>query len=173
MRANLSIAREKLAAEPEETVYQQKVQGLAIELLKRELQIFSSRTERYPKDMNLKLELADRLMRVKKWPQAIPHLQKATQDTRLKAKALFMMGKCFMHDDKLSLARGQFERSLPELNSETDPKLFTEAHYLMGRVCEELGDTTTAEKHYGEILVVDYEYKDTLKRLEALQGGGE
>ena len=141
MRAHLAIAREKLAAEPDEPVYEKKVQGLATELLKRELQVFSRRTDRYPQDMQLKLELADRLMRIKKWPQAIPLLQKASQHTRLKAKAMFLQGKCFMYDNKLSLARGLFDRAIPELNADTDPKLFTEAHYLTGRVCEELGDT--------------------------------
>jgi len=172
MRANLAIAREKQAAESDEPVYQKKVQGLANELLKRELQVFSHRTDRYPQDMSLKLELAERLMRIKKWPQAIPLLQKASAHTRLKAKALFMQGKCFMYDNKLSLARGLFERSIPELNADTDPKLFTEAHYLAGRVYEELGDAASAENHYGEVLVVNYDYKDTLKRLEALQAGG-
>jgi hypothetical protein len=39
-------------------------------------------------------------------------------------------------------------------------------------VCDELGDKPTAEKHYGEVLVVDYEYKDAKDRLEKLQGGG-
>lgn len=173
MRANLSIAREKLAAEPDEAIYQQKVQALSTELLKRELQVFSSRVERYPKEMNLKIELADRLMRIKKWPQAIPLLQQASQHTRLKGRAYFMQGKCFMHDNKLKLARGQFERAIPEISFDSDPKMFVEAHYLMGRVCEELGDTPTAEHHYSEVLVVDYEYKDTVKRLETLQGGDE
>ncbi len=171
MRANLAIVREKQAAEPDEPVYQKKVQGLANELVKRELQVFSHRTDRYPQDMNLKLELADRLMRIKKWPQAIPLLQKASQHTRLKARAHFMLGKCFMYDNKLSLARGQFDRAIPELNADTDPKLFTEAHYLAGRVCEELSDTTAAENHYGDVLVIDYDYKDTQKRFETLQGG--
>ncbi|MGD9856413.1 MAG: tetratricopeptide repeat protein [Planctomycetaceae bacterium] len=170
MRANLAIAREKLAAQPDEPVYQQKVQGLVTELLKRELQVFGNREQRQPRNMHLKLELADRLMRIKKWPQAIPLLQKASQDSRLKGRAHFMQGKCFMHDNKLTLARGQFDRALPEISIESDPKLFLEAHYLMGRVCEGLGDKATAEKHYGEVITHEYEYKDALQRLETIQG---
>ncbi|MBX3438074.1 MAG: tetratricopeptide repeat protein, partial [Planctomycetaceae bacterium] len=173
MRANLAIAREKLAASPDEAAYQQKVQGLATELLKRELQVFSHRVERYPKEMNLKVELADRLMRIKKWPQAIPLLQKATQHTRLKARAHFMLGMCFMHDAKLSLARGQFERALPELSPDADLKMFSDAYYWAARVCEQLGDKPTAEKYYGELITHNYEYKDAQQRFEALQGGEE
>ncbi len=41
----------------------------------------------------------------------------------------------------------------------------------MARVTEQLGDKATAEKHYGEVLVVDYDYKDARQRLEAIQGG--
>jgi tetratricopeptide (TPR) repeat protein len=171
MRRNLALAREKAAADPDEPVYQNKVQGLATELLKRELHVFSNRVERYPNNMGLKLELADRLMRVKKWPEAIPLLQKAAQHTKLKGRSLFMQGKCFMHVNQLPMAKGVFSRALPEMDFASDPKTFIEAHYLMARVCEELGDTAAAEKHYGEVLVVEYDYKDALQRLEALQAG--
>lgn len=173
MRQNLALAREKAAAEPDEPVYQRKVKELRIELLKRELQVFSGRTERYPKDMQLKVEFADRLMQAKKWQQAIPYLQEAVHHTKLKGRAYFMLGKCFMHDGKLKLARGQFERALPEIDptNDTQKSLLVEAHYLMGRLCEELGDLAAAEDHYSEVITVNYDYKDALKRLERLQEG--
>ena len=63
------------------------------------------------------------------------------------------------------------ERAVPDLNVEQDEELFKEAHYLLSRISEELGDKETAEKHYGEVLVIDYEYKDARERLEKLQGG--
>ncbi|MCA9077823.1 MAG: tetratricopeptide repeat protein [Planctomycetaceae bacterium] len=173
MRHNLAIAREKAASDPDEPVYQEKLKKVATELLKRELHVFSGRVERYPKDMQLKVEFADRLMRVKKWQQAIPLLQPAAQHTKLKGRALFMLGKCFMHDGKIKLARGQIERALPEIDpsDDTQKSLLLEAHYVMGRICEELGDTVVAEEQYGEVITIDYDYKDALKRLEKLQGG--
>ncbi len=171
MRHNLAIAREKAAGSPDEPVYQEKVKALATELLKRELQVFNGRVDRYPKDMQLKIEFADRLMRIKKWQQAIPLLQKATQHTKLKGKAHLLCGKCFMQDNKLGLAKGQFERALPELDPETDKNLFLECHYLAGRVAEQQGDKVAAEKHYGEVITVEFDYKDALKRLEDLQSG--
>ena len=63
---------------------------------------------------------------------------------------LVALGKCFLYDKKGSLARGQFERALPELNFDQDPNQFKETYYLLGRVCEELGDKAAAEKYYGE-----------------------
>ena len=170
MRKNLEIARENAASD--ETA-KKNAQELEKELVKRELQVFLAREHRYGKDMKLKMEIAKRFMQFGKWAEAIPRLQKASNDTRLKAQALARLGMCFYKDGKLSLARGQLERAVPELNHERDPKLFKDAHYNLGRILEELGDTAGAEKHYGEILVVDYDYRDAKERLEKLQSGGQ
>jgi tetratricopeptide (TPR) repeat protein len=171
MRHNNLLAQEKATQNPDEEVYQNRARELDSELLKRELQVLSKRVERYPQDMNLKLEFAERLMRIKKWSQAIPLLQRASQHARLKGRALYQLGKCFLHDNKPQLARGQLERALPEIDANADPKMFCEGHYMMARICEQLGDPANAEKHYGEVLVIDYEYKDCRERLEKIQAG--
>ena len=172
MRLNLGLAKEQAAANKDDEKLKKAARELDVELLKRELQVFAKRIERYPQELSLKMQYAERLMRIKKWAQAIPQLQKASQNVRIKGKALYLLGKCFMNDGKASLARGQFERALPELDHDTDAQLFLDCHYLLARGCEELGDSDAAEKHYGEVLVYDYEYKDTRERLEKLQGGG-
>jgi hypothetical protein len=111
-------------------------------------------------------------MQKQQWALAIPLLQKSSQDPRLKKMAHVSLGKCFVYDKKPQLARGQFERAIPDLNFDQDPELFKECHYLLARVCEELRDLPAAENHYGEVLAVDYEYRDTNERHEKLQGGG-
>lgn len=169
LRRNRDIAREKAS---EDETAKKNWEELEKELAKRELQVYLSREERYPQDMKLKLEIGQRFMRFGKWAEAIPRLQKASQDTRLKGQGLANLGKCFYQDNKPQLARGQLERALPELNQERDPKLYKETLYLLGRICEELSDQPKAEHYYGEILVIDYDYKDARVRLEKLQGGG-
>ena len=57
------------------------------------------------------------------------------------------------------------------LNFDQDPDGYKDTYYLLGRVCEELGDKPAAEKYYGEVIVVDYEYKDANDRLTKLQSG--
>lgn len=173
MRYNLGLAKEQAAANKEDEKLKKAAKELDVELVKRELQVFAKRIERYPQELSLKMQYAERLMRIKKWAQAIPQLQKASQNVRIKGKALYLLGKCFMNDGKASLARGQFDRALPELDHDVDPQIFLDCHYLAGRVGEELGDTPAAETHYGEVLVYDYEYKDARQRMEALQGGAE
>lgn len=170
MRLNVELGKAR-AAKSSDPVDRENVSALSVELIKREIEILGARVERYPQDMNKKYDLATRFMKLQKWTLAIPLMQRASQDPRLKGKALLGLGKCFIYDKKLPLARGQLERAIPELNHEQDPDSYKEGHYLLGRVLEELGDKTNAEKHYGDVLVVDYDYKDCRKRLEDIQGG--
>lgn len=169
LRRNRDTARELAASD--ETA-KKNYEELEKELVKRELQVFLSREQRYPQDMKLKMEIAQRFMRFAKWSEAIPRLQKAAQDTRLKGQALALSGNCFYRDGKAQLARGQLERAIPELNQEKDPKLYKETLFTLGLICEEMGDVPKAEQYFGDILVIDYDYKDARKRLENLQAGG-
>ena len=167
---NIELGKAK-AAKSNDATMRENIAALAQDMLKREIEIFTARVERYPKDMNRKFELAIRFMSSQKWSLAIPLLQQASQDPRLKGKALLKLGMCFIKDKKLPMARGQLERAVPDMNFNADPDSFKECHYWLGRVLEQLGDKAGAEKHYGEVLVVDYDYRDTRERLEKLQGG--
>ncbi|CAK9049177.1 TPR_REGION domain-containing protein, partial [Durusdinium trenchii] len=171
MRFNLSVAREKADASENEALRKQAAE-MANELRNREIEILNARVERYPMNMALKYQLGTLLMQLQKWPQAIELLQRASQDPRLKTKALVSLGKCFIYDKKLPLAKSQLERAIPDLDFNVLPDTFKEAHYLLARVSEELKDLPTAEKHYGEVLVVDYGYRDSRERLESIQTGG-
>jgi tetratricopeptide (TPR) repeat protein len=170
MRLNIELGKAR-AAKSSDPVDRENVSALSMELIKREIEILGARVERYPQDMNKKYDLALRFMKTQKWTMAIPQLQKACLNPKLKGKALLALGKCFIYDKKLPLARAQLERALPEMNHDSDPDSFKEAHYLLGRVLEELGDKANAEKHYGEVYSMDSDYKDVRKRYEDIQGG--
>jgi tetratricopeptide (TPR) repeat protein len=170
MKYNVDQAKEQAGQAGTDEARKQAA-ALSIQLRDRQIEVLSARVERYPANLNIKLDLALLLMQLQKWAQAIPLLQRASQDPRLMTKALVALGKCFVYDKKLPLARGQFERAIPGLNPNAQPETFKECHYLLARVCEELGDQPAAEKHFGEVLVIDYEYKDARERLEKLQGG--
>ena len=91
-------------------------------------------------------------------------------DPRIKVESLVLLGECFAKDGKLDLGRRQFEKALDGLSATDKPDPFKTAHYYLGRIYEKAKKNDQAEHHYGEILAVDYEYKDVLKRLEGLQG---
>ena len=45
------------------------------------------------------------------------------------------------------------------------PAEFVASHYYLGCAFESLNDLKAAEKHYIEVLAIDYDYKDTLQRI--------
>jgi tetratricopeptide (TPR) repeat protein len=171
LRHNIGLA--KAAAQNNPAEGDAQVAALKKELLQREIEVFSSRVERYPKDAGRKLELARRFMKVKKFDTAIPLLQGSVVDVRIEGEVLLLLGKCFLAIGNRVVAMRQLERVLPKLNAHDRADLFCEAHYILARLYEESGDRDKAENHYNEILAVDYAYKDARQRFEKLQGGGD
>lgn len=139
-------------------------------LIKREIDVMKRRVERYPADLRIKFELAQRFIRIKKWSSAISLLQQSVKDTRISSEALVALGKCFYAENKKELAKRQFEKALPNLSADNDHEkvLYNETHYLLARLYEESKEKDKAADHYSEILAVDYDYRDAKKRLEDL-----
>jgi tetratricopeptide (TPR) repeat protein len=167
----VEIAKEQFRANLEDKALKQRAVDLSNELLKREVEVFSGRVERYPQDLRIKYELAKRHMKMQKWQLAIPLFQQARGDQRIKGEALVALGKCFFYDNKPQLARRQFEAATTEVNYEEQPELYKDAYYSLGRLCEEMKEATVAEECYQKVLEVDYGFRDTVKRLDALQAG--
>ncbi|MCA9064432.1 MAG: tetratricopeptide repeat protein [Planctomycetaceae bacterium] len=168
LRLDVIAAGERVRKNPDKERLVEKYTTLKAELTEKEIDVFTRRIERHPQDMRLRYDLAERLKKIKNYAKAIPLLQQAVSDSRLKTDALVMLGECFMFDGKLDLARRQFEKGLEGLNSQDRPDAFRTAHYCLGRIYEKSGKRELAEHHYHEILAVDYEYRDVLKRLEGL-----
>lgn len=171
-RNDVQEAEERVKKNPGKERLVEKFNALSQELLQKELEIFARRIERHPNDMRMRYDLAERYRQVKQWAKAIPLLQQATTDNRLKSDALVALGDCFVKDGKIDLGRRQFERALELISAQDKPDAFRTAHYWLGRIYEKAGRTEQAEHHYHEILAVDYEYRDVLQRLETLQGAG-
>ena len=168
MRHNLGLAKEAVGRNGDDEDAKKNLKALNGELLKREIEVFSSRVERYPNDLKMKFELGNRFIRLKKYAQAIPLLQVCIKDQRLETGALTALGKCFLAEKKNKLAMRQFEKAVETVDVLEEPDLFKESHYWLARLLTEAGDQTAAEHSYTEVLAVDYEYKDALARMEAL-----
>ena len=169
MRNAAGLAREDARANSDDEKLVANAKALATELLQREIEVLSSRCDRYPNDMRFKMELGKRFMRADRPQQAVPLLQQASSDTRMKHHALVLLGEAFLKLKKADLARRQFEKALDGLSPQDHPDEFKAAHYFLGRIYEKKGIIDKADHHYTEILAIDYEYRDVLKRLESLQ----
>ncbi len=166
LRQNLAIARQTRETDP---VANKNYQELKVELLKREIEVFSSRVDRYPKDSRWKYELSLRYMKLRDWNKAIPLLQQSVADVRLKGEILVALAKCFDAVGNKLLARRQLEQAVQVINSHDKTTLFSEAHYCLARLCEQSKEKDQAISHYNEVLSVDYSYADARERLEKLQ----
>lgn len=170
VRKNLLFAKEAASQNPDDAVAKQNRIDLAKELLDQEIEVYSRRTERYPNDMKLKNELAQRFMQANKPALAIPLLQAASKDARLEAQVLVNLGMCFLKQKQNPLAARQFKKAIEKLTAGEHPGPFKDCHYWLGRLAEEAGELAGAEAHYLEILGIDYSYKDVAARLEKIQG---
>lgn len=170
VRKNLLFAKEAANKNPDDAVAKQNRIDLAKELLDQEIEVYSRRTERYPNDMKLKNELAQRFMQANKPALAIPLLQQASKDVRLEAQVLVNLGMCFLKQKQNPLATRQFKKAVEKLTASEHPQPFKDCHYWLARLAEEAKDLAGAETHYLEILGIDYAYKDVAARLEKIQG---
>lgn len=168
MRKNVELVKASAAKKSGDEEAEAQAKAQQLELLKREVETYRTRVDRHPNDLKLKFTLGERFYKLKMFSQAIPLFQAAVQDNRLEGQALLLLGKCFINDKKGILARKQFEKAVSKLNAIEHRDAFLETHYYLGRLCEEAKEVDKAGEHYGEVLAVDYEYKDALKRLEGL-----
>lgn len=171
MRQNHEAAKEAAAADRDDETARKNAVELGREILLREIEIFSRRSERYPKDARLKFELARRHMQNQAFAQAIPLLQQALADSRIECDVLVHLGKCFIYEKKPPLALRQFEKAKELIDVHANADQFKEVHYRLGCLYQDSKKTEQAEEHFQEVLGVDYEYRDTLSRLEKLQAG--
>jgi tetratricopeptide (TPR) repeat protein len=172
MQKTIDMTKEQARNNPADAAVKQRAGELAAELNKRKIEIFAVRVDRYPNDMRMKCDLASEYMSVRKWQLAIPLFQQARSDPRLKGEALIKLGKCFYYDGKPQLAIRQFEQAMPEIKYDEKPKVYTDLYYSAGRLYEEMKNIPAAEEAYQKVLEVDYSFKDTVDRLNKLQGGG-
>ena len=175
MRQKASDAVEKSRKNPDRERLKEKATTLKKELLAREIEVKSARIDNpnHKNNMKMRLEMAELYRRTKQFKLAIPLLQQATADSRLKEDALVALGECFVRTGKMDLGRRQFDKALETLNGKDKPDAFKSAHYFLGRMYEKTGKNDKAVDHYTEILSIDYDYRDVLKRSEDLQGGDE
>lgn len=172
VRRNLTYAKEQAAKDSNEHA-RAAVAELAKELILQEIEVYSRRVDRYPNDLKLKYNLAKLFMRTKAFDKAIPLLQAASKDIRQEAEVLASLGTCFLAKKQNNLAKRQFEKALEKLTAGDNPGPFKECHYYLGRLAQDAKDLPSAEKHYTEILAIDYDYKDVAARLQEIQGGDE
>ena len=129
-----------------------------------EIPVFAERVERYPTDMRIKFEYGVRLFNAQKFDEAIPMFQAARADPKSKTRCTLYIGRAFylkkLYSQAVTMLRdGEAECEVP------DSETAKEITYWLARSLEASGDKAAAQKAYGKLLQMDYNYRDVRVRI--------
>jgi len=157
--------------EAQKTGDAEAVKERRIAQLRYELNVYKERFERYPTDNRIRFELAVRRFDAGQVDEAIPHFQAARIDPKNRAACGLYLGRCFYRKNYHSQAMSALTEALKE-HEFPDDELGKSMLYWLGRSQEAGKEFEAARKSYGDVLQLDYNYKDVRARLDALSPHG-
>jgi len=166
-RAQLKIAEKRAAAEKTDEAAE-LVTRMRSELLRREIEHFHARCQRYPDQPRLRFELGLRLRKAGNYAEAMKYLQEALADAGCKPPALLEIGECQQQCRQYEKALGSYQAAVQAASEASDPcrKL---ALYRVGVLAAALQQLETAERYLDELVRADAQFKDAAARLDKVR----
>jgi TolA-binding protein len=159
--------RAALKTDPANPAFQQELADHVAAQTRAEIAILEDRHAHYPTDLRTKCQLGTRYFAQKRYDEAIPLLQQAQLDGRCRAESRLFIGRCFFEKAFHDQAVETFRAAVAELDSTTSP-VALELNYWLGRALEAALAAAEARKVYGQLIQIDYNYRDARQRLETL-----
>ncbi|RBH59053.1 MULTISPECIES: methyltransferase domain-containing protein [Pseudomonas] len=136
---------------------QEHLEELIIKLLSEDVQLF-------PKHYTSHFLLAQAHQQRQEWHQAARHFTWAGQDERMKLKSFTLAGESFLKAGLPFAAKSAFRRARELTVTEEAKKTL----YTLGRIHEEQGSITEAQKYYEVVFTLNPNYLDVCARLQNL-----
>jgi TolA-binding protein len=171
LRRAWRAANEKARAQPNDESLRQIADETRRGLVEEELGIIEERIRHYPTDMRLRYERGLRLFDAGRIDEAIPTFQQAQSEPSRRNAARLYIGRCFYEKRFYSQAIETLRTAAAD-HEITDDDLAKELVYWIGRACEDAGKREDAKQAYGQLIQVDYNFRDARQRLEALHTSG-
>lgn len=153
----------------EEPLTEAELTQLRAKLLKeinaREIEIYRVRADRFPNEVNHRLELGVRLLKADLLDEAIAELQQVRRDERQKWKAGLYLGLCFRKRNNWRLAQRNFEEALTAVPAEEETGK-KELLYQLATGSAENGDLPRAIDLGHELANMDYGFKGIGKLID-------
>jgi tetratricopeptide (TPR) repeat protein len=146
-------------AGPTEEELEKAQAKLLKEITAREVEILRTKADRFPGDLNHRLELGVRLFKADQIDEAIAELQQARRDERQKGRAAMYLGACFRKRNNWRLAQRNFEEALQALPA-GDEAARKEVLYQLATGSAENGDLARALDLGHELANLDFVYKN-------------
>jgi tetratricopeptide (TPR) repeat protein len=163
---------ESTRSEQHINLYRQLVEALN----RKELEVFTSRSARYPDNLGFKYELAVRLKRAKNYKEAIKLFQESMRgDSKRKGTILLDLGDCFQAIKQYKLALSNYELAVTEI-PDREVETRKSVLYRVGKLAAFMRNFELAEKYLNELAGLDFGYKDVsdlLDKLSRLREDGE
>jgi tetratricopeptide (TPR) repeat protein len=136
-----------------------------------ELEHYRLCVENYPTDLQAKYEYGNRLVRNKKFDDAIPLFQEAQKDPRHKIASMDKIGLCFFYKGWYADAIDIFTQAIDAYEIKDDG-VAKELRYNLARSYEQKGETDKALEIYRKIAQLDFGYRDVRQRVDKIRGQG-
>jgi Tfp pilus assembly protein PilF len=169
LKRKIKEAETALATKGRDAQAEPKVAELSAKLNDTELEHYRICVENYPTDLRAKYEYGVRLVRYKKYDEAIPLFQEAQRDPRHKISAMDKIGFCFFMKGWFTDAIDVFTRAI-EAYEIKDDSIAKELRYNLARSYQEQGNTEKALEIYRKIAQLDFAYKDIHQQIDKLRG---
>jgi tetratricopeptide (TPR) repeat protein len=168
IKRKLREAKKQLEVQPEDAISEARVEEMIATLNACETEHYRLCVEHYPTDLAVKYEYAVRLMRGRRYNEAIPLFQDAQKDPRHKISAMDKIGYCFFMKGWYTDAVDVFLRAIEsyEIN---DDAIAKDLRYNLARAYEEQGEREKALDIYRKIAQLDFGFKDVSKRVDRLR----
>jgi tetratricopeptide (TPR) repeat protein len=123
------------------------------------------RIARNPTDLQFRFELGERLVRARRFREAVPELQRARQNPHARLRAMNLLGCCYSELGMLDLATKQLEEASKEILSMDAMK--KQIVYNLGLVYDRMGEKDKSLACMKQIYEVEHGYKDVATRVES------
>lgn len=169
LKRKLREAETALETKPGDAQAESQLSELSAQLSGAELEHYRLCVENYPTDLRAKYEYGVRLVRDKKYDEAIPLFQEAQRDPRHKISAMNKIGLCFFMKGWFADAIDIFSRAIDSYEIKDD-SIAKELRYNLARSYQEQGDAEKALEFYHRIAQLDFAYKDVRRQIDKLRG---
>jgi tetratricopeptide (TPR) repeat protein len=160
--------RAELAKAPTDAEKKQAYLEWYAQRAEEELNIFTEVAGQYPTETKWKFQMAERLVRLKRFVDAIPIYQEAVNDPKLRNEAKLKLGQAFLEAEFYDEAADTLKDLMEgyEIQGDTTAK---EIYYWHGRANEAKNTIPEALKSYSQVMKWEFNYRDVQKRIKELR----
>jgi len=168
LKRKVRRAKAAVEAKPDDNEAKARLSKLNAQFNSTELEHYRLCVENYPTDLQSKYEYGTRLIRNKKYDEAIPLFQEAQRDPRHKISSMGKIGLCFFLKGWYADAIDIFTQAIESYEIKDDG-VAKELRYNLARSYEQQSDKDKALEIYRKIAQLDFAYRDVRQRVDKLR----